>query len=81
MTCCSGLVKEDGVGNKDQHHGRICGDVVRDGVLEALFTTATTAPDLSGKDNVQLACEAEKSSSFSSTGLRQLEESYSEMDG
>lgn len=54
MTCCSGPVKEDGVGNKDQQHGRVCGDVVRDGVLEALLTTATTAPDLSGKDNVQL---------------------------
>lgn len=58
MTCCSGAVKEDGVGNKDQQHGRVGGDVVRDGVLEAWFTTATTAPDLLGNDNVQLACEA-----------------------
>lgn len=66
MTCCCGPVKEDGVGNKDQQHGRVCGDVVRDGVLEALFTTATTAPELLGKEDV---------------GLRQLEEPYSEMDG
>lgn len=53
MTCCSGPVKEDGVGNKDQQHGRVCGDVVRDGVLEALLTPATTAPDLLGEDNEQ----------------------------
>lgn len=53
-------------------------------MLEALFTTATTAADLLGEDNVQLAGEAEKrllSSSFSPTGLPQLEGSYSEMDG
>lgn len=44
-TCCGGPVEEDGVGCDDQQHGRVRGDVVRDGVLEALFATATTAPD------------------------------------
>ena len=40
LTCRDGPVEEDGVGYEDEHHRCVCGDVVRNGMLEALLTTA-----------------------------------------
>lgn len=71
-TCWCGPVEEDGVGYDDQQHGRVRGDIVRDGVLEALFATATTAPDFSGEDHANPPPPV---------ALWQLEEPYLEMDG
>lgn len=43
LTCRYGPVKEDRIGYKDEQHRRVGGDVVRDGVLKALLTTAPNA--------------------------------------
>lgn len=45
LTCRCGSVKENRVGYKDEQHRCICGDVVRDGVLKALLTTAPKCKD------------------------------------
>lgn len=38
LTCGRGPVEEDGIGDEDEQHGRVGGDVVGDGVLKALLT-------------------------------------------
>lgn len=44
LTCRRGPAEEDGVGHEHEKHRRVRGDVVRDGVLKALLTTATAGP-------------------------------------
>lgn len=43
LTCRGGPAEEDGVGYEHEQHRCVRGDVVRDGVLEALFTAAPTS--------------------------------------
>lgn len=42
LTCRCGPAEEDGVGHEHEKHRRVRGDVVWDGVLKALLTTATS---------------------------------------
>lgn len=39
-TCRCGPIKEDRIGNEDEQHWGVGGDVVRDGMLKALLTAA-----------------------------------------
>ena len=40
LTCRYGPIEEDRIGYEDEQHRGVCGDIVRDSVLEALLTTA-----------------------------------------
>lgn len=49
LTCGHGSAEEDRVGHEDEQHGRVRGDVVGDGVLQALLTAAQRTQE---RDNV-----------------------------
>lgn len=55
LTCRYGAIKEDWIGYEDEQHRCVCGDIVRDSVLEALLTTAQKG-NKQGHQHLEITC-------------------------